>query len=86
MIATVLSLAVSLPAWRLKGDFFVLGSLAVQALLFSLFYNWFDPQAPLGSWSNLTNGPFGITGIPQSQTYSRLHRADAISGLILATC
>ena len=67
LIAAVLSLAVSLPAWRLKGDFFVLASLAVQVLLFSLFYNWFDANAPLGSWSNLTNGPFGIPGIPKPE-------------------
>jgi branched-chain amino acid transport system permease protein len=66
LIAAVLSLAVSLPAWRLKGDFFVLASLAVQALLFSLIYNWSDPNAPLGSWRNLTNGPFGIVGIPKA--------------------
>lgn len=84
LIAAVLSLAVSLPAWRLKGDFFVLGSLAVQALLFSLLYNWFDAQAPLGSWSNLTNGPFGITGIPKPDLFG--HRvADATGFLILAT-
>jgi len=64
LIAAILSLAVSLPAWRLKGDFFVLVSLAVQALLFSLIYNWSDPNAPLGSWKNLTNGPYGIIGVP----------------------
>jgi branched-chain amino acid transport system permease protein len=84
LIAAVLSLAVSLPAWRLKGDFFVLGSLAVQALLFSLLYNWFDAQAPLGSWSNLTNGPFGIAGIPKPNVLGH-HIADPSSFLILAT-
>lgn len=67
LIAAVLSLAVSLPAWRLKGDFFILASLAVQVLLFSLFYNWSDANAPLGSWSNLTHGPFGIPGIPKPE-------------------
>jgi len=65
VIAAVLSLAVSLPSWRLRGDFFVLASLAVQALIFSALYNWSSPQAPLGSWKNLTNGPFGISGIPR---------------------
>lgn len=60
-----LSLAVSLPAWRFRGDFFVMLSLAVQTLLFSLFYNWSSSTAPLGSWENLTNGPFGIAGIPK---------------------
>ena len=69
LVAAVLSLAVSLPAWRLRGDFFVLGSLAVQVLIFSLLYNWSNPSAPLGSWSNLTNGPFGITGIPKPEFF-----------------
>ncbi len=66
-ICALLSLAVSLPAWRLKGDFFVLASLAVQALIFSLIYNWSDPNAALGTWQNLTNGPFGISGIPKAE-------------------
>jgi len=65
VVPAVLSLAVSLPAWRFKGDFFVMISLAVQAFLFSVLYNWFNAGAPVGSWSNLTNGPFGISGIPR---------------------
>nr|VFK46341.1 MAG: Branched-chain amino acid transport system / permease component [Candidatus Kentron sp. SD]VFK49910.1 MAG: Branched-chain amino acid transport system / permease component [Candidatus Kentron sp. SD]VFK78648.1 MAG: Branched-chain amino acid transport system / permease component [Candidatus Kentron sp. SD] len=32
LISALLSLAVSLPAWRLKGDFFILASLAVQVV------------------------------------------------------
>ena len=62
-IAAALSVAVSLPAWRFKGDFFVMISLAVQALLFSLLYNWSKPGVEPGTWANLTNGPFGIAGI-----------------------
>lgn len=65
VIAMVLSLAVSLPAWRFKGDLFVMVSLAVQALIFSLLQNWTSSDAPLGSWQNLTNGPFGIPGVPK---------------------
>lgn len=67
VICALLSLTVSLPSWRLKGDFFVLASLAVQALIFSLIYNWSDPNAALGTWQNLTNGPFGIPGIPKPE-------------------
>jgi branched-chain amino acid transport system permease protein len=62
-VSACLSLAISLPAWRFRGDFFVLISLAVQTFIFSLLYNWSDTSAPLGSWRNLTNGPFGIAGI-----------------------
>ncbi len=68
-IAAILTLAVSLPSWRLKGDFFVLASLAVQALIFSALYNWSSAGAPLGSWKNLTNGPFGITGVPRPEIF-----------------
>lgn len=67
MVAAILSLAISIPAWRLKGDLFVLASLAVQTLIFSVIYNWSDPGMPVGSWRNLTNGPFGITAIPKAE-------------------
>jgi len=68
-LAAVLSLAVSLPAWRLRGDFFVLVTLAVQALIYSILYNWSSTEVELGSWSNLTNGPFGIAGIPRPSVF-----------------
>lgn len=64
-LSALLSLTVSLPAWRLRGDFFVLATLAVQALIHSALYNWNSSEAPVGSFRNLTNGPFGITGIPR---------------------
>ena len=62
-IAVVLSTALSLPACRFKGDSFVMMSLAVQILIFSILNNWVDPQHP-HSWSNLTNGSYGLAGIP----------------------
>ena len=68
-VAAVLSLIVSLPSWRLRGDFFVLATLAVQALIYSALYNWTSNDAPLGSLLNLTNGPFGITGIPRPSIF-----------------
>jgi branched-chain amino acid transport system permease protein len=68
-IASMASLAVSLAAWRFKGDFFVMLSLSVQSLLFSSFHNWFKPDAEIGTWSNLTNGPFGLAGIPKPNIF-----------------
>lgn len=60
VVLTVLfSLAVSVPATRLKGDFFVLATLATQSIVFSLLYNWV----------NLTQGPYGIPGIPVPAVY-----------------
>ena len=55
LAAGLLSLLVSLPAWRFKGDYFVMISIAVQALIYAILYNWIG----------LTNGPFGISGIPR---------------------
>lgn len=69
MIAMLLSLIISLPAWRFRGDLFVVVSLAVQALLLSVFQNWTSPGFPLGSWANLTNGPLGIAGIPRPSLF-----------------
>jgi branched-chain amino acid transport system permease protein len=63
LLTALLSLAISLPSWRLHGDFFVLGSLAVQGVLFNVLRNWGDTNAPLGTLRNLTNGPYGISGI-----------------------
>lgn len=68
-LAALLSLGLSLASWRLKGDFFVLVSLAAQALIFRTLYNWSSTTAPLGSWRNLTNGPFGIIGIPRPSVF-----------------
>jgi len=64
VFALLLSLCVSVPSWRLRGDFFVMASLAVQALLVSLLNNWSQVGRPIGSLSNLTNGPTGLAGIP----------------------
>jgi branched-chain amino acid transport system permease protein len=69
LLAAVLSLAVSLPSWRLRGDFFVLASLAAQTLIAAVLYNWSSQDAPLGSWANLTNGPLGITSIPSPRFF-----------------
>lgn len=59
VVAGILSLAVSIPAWRFRGDYFVMVSLAVQSVAYSLLYNWID----------LTNGPFGLTGIPRPSIF-----------------
>lgn len=87
IIAVVLSLAVSFPSWRFRGDFFVMVSLAVQALLFSLFYNWSNPNTEIGTLQNLTNGPFGIAGIPKPNIFGLQFNSIgnvAILSLILA--
>jgi branched-chain amino acid transport system permease protein len=64
-LAGLLSLALSLPSWRFRGDSFVLLSMALQVVAQGLFLNWYAEGAPVGTWSNLGNGPFGLSGIPQ---------------------
>ena len=59
------SLLISLPTWKLKGDYFVVASIAIQVLIYSMLYNWVNSNEPVGSMENLTNGPFGISGIPR---------------------
>jgi len=51
----LLSLLVSLASMRLRGDHFVLTTLAFQVIVFSVLYNWVQ----------VTRGPFGISGIPR---------------------
>ena len=73
ILGGILSLALSLPAWRLRGDFFAVSSLAVQAVIFGIIYNWYSgEEQSYGTLSNLTNGPLGISGLPSPQilTYS----------------
>lgn len=63
------SLLISLPTWKLKGDYFVVASIAIQVLIYSMLYNWVDSNSPIGSMDNLTNGPFGISGIPRPSLF-----------------
>src|SRR5205814_9535854 len=64
--SAIFSLAISLPTKRLKGQYFVMLSLAIQALLFGVAKNWFSPGAEPGTWSNLTNGSIGLVGLPKA--------------------
>jgi branched-chain amino acid transport system permease protein len=63
--AMLFSLLISLPSWRLSGDYLLVATMAAQALIFSLIYNWHELGRPLGSLSNLTNGPYGIMNVPR---------------------
>jgi branched-chain amino acid transport system permease protein len=53
--AALLSLLISVPSLRLKGDYFVLASLGFQVIVFAVFYNW----------TAVTKGAYGIPGIPR---------------------
>ena len=69
VVGGVLSTLVSLTTWRLKGDYFVMATMAVQVFLYSAAYNWVSTEAPVGSLVNLTNGPFGIAGVARPSVF-----------------
>ena len=68
-LAAIGSLSLSLIALRLKGDFFIMGSLAIQSLILSLLNNSYLDGHRLGTLRNLTNGPSGIVGIPRPEFF-----------------
>jgi branched-chain amino acid transport system permease protein len=53
--AVFLSFTISIPSLRLRGDYFVLASLGFQLIVLAVMYNW----------SGVTQGPYGIPGIPR---------------------
>jgi branched-chain amino acid transport system permease protein len=69
-VSVMLSSFMSLPSWRLRGDYFVLITIAVQSFIFSILYNWSDTESNFGSFLNLTNGSAGIMGIPRPDIFS----------------
>lgn len=50
----ICSLLITLASVKLKGDYFILATLGLQMIVYTVLYNWID----------VTNGPFGISGIP----------------------
>jgi branched-chain amino acid transport system permease protein len=48
------SMLISAASIRLKGDYFILATLGFQLIVFAILYNW----------TEVTRGPYGITGIP----------------------
>ncbi len=75
----ILSLLVSIPACRFKGDYWVMISFAVQVVLFSIMINW----------NKVTNGLSGIANIPTPIVFNvhidTLTGIAATYGIILAT-
>lgn len=73
VITALLSFIISLPSLRLKGDYFVLASLGFQMIAFAVLYNWTD----------LTQGPNGISSIPRPTLFG-LHINTPASYFILS--
>lgn len=54
-INILFALLIALPSLRLKGDYFILATLGFQMIIFTVLYNWTD----------VTRGPYGISGITE---------------------
>ena len=55
LITIILSFLLSIPALKFRGDSFVIVTLGIQIIFYTIIYNWIS----------LTKGPFGITNIPK---------------------
>ena len=81
MLSTgLMSFLVSYASVKLKGDYFVLGSLGFQMIVYTILYNW----------TKVTRGPFGIPGIPRISIFG-LWPIEGITAyfvfvLIIAVC
>lgn len=58
-VAGIASLALSVPALRVRDDYFAIASFAIQMVIFGTLNNWIE----------LTGGPLGIAGIPQPTVF-----------------
>lgn len=59
LVTGISSLLVSLASVKLKEDYFVLATLSFQMIIYSILYNWIS----------VTNGPYGIVGIPRIKLF-----------------
>ena len=60
MLATgISSLLISYASVKLKGDYFILGTLGFQMIVYTILYNWVS----------VTRGPHGIPGIPSIKLF-----------------
>lgn len=54
-VTAIIGLMMGFISLRLSGDYFILATLGFQIIIYSVLYNWVE----------LTNGPYGIHGIPE---------------------
>lgn len=74
-ITGLCSLLVSFASIKLKGDYFVLATLAFQMIVFTVLYNWTD----------VTRGPYGISGIPSIRLFGLWKISGVYGYFVLST-
>ena len=75
VINGLISLLLALPAIRLKGDYFILATLAFQFIIFSL----------LNNLTGITNGNIGISGIGPAELFGLIEIKGQTSFLVLSS-
>lgn len=58
-VAAALAAILAVPSMKLRGDYFILGSLGFQIIIHDILYNW----------DAVTNGPWGLSGIPRPRLF-----------------
>jgi branched-chain amino acid transport system permease protein len=71
VLAMLLSIPVIICSIRLRGLFFALATLAFQAIVFAILYNWVS----------VTKGPYGISGVPRPSIFG--HVLNDLPGMAL---
>ncbi len=69
LVAAAVAALVAIPALRLRGDYFVLGTFGISMIASSVFENWVD----------VTGGPYGVYGIPSPVPESFASPWDAVT-------
>ena len=73
LLVALSSMLIAYPSLRLKGDYFVVATLGFQLITFTILYNWIS----------VTNGPFGISGIPAPELFGYIPVSGTIGFTIL---
>ena len=76
LLAGALSIALALPALRVRGEYFVAASLGLQVIAVTVF----------SEWKSVTGGIGGITGIPPAELFGRAVAAPGLFLLLALTC
>ena len=73
-LCAILSLVISLPSLRVRGEYFVVASLGLQMIAFTVF----------SEWKEVTGGLGGITGVPVATLFGfRLRSLDSFLAVSL---
>jgi branched-chain amino acid transport system permease protein len=75
LLTGICSLLVSFASVKLKGDYFVLATLAFQMIVFTVLYNWTD----------VTRGPYGVAGIPAVRLFGTIEVSGIYGYFVLTT-